>query len=526
MRKRYSNIEKLIKQIKGKNTKDQPQKFSNVDWQPFSTNINENEKTLKQQLGTSKDILFTKFTINLQNGDALNAMVVAIDGLIDEEAKRNNILKPLIAHPLQEKPNDDLKQIRERISVKKVTVVDNLLKAVYQVLKAKALLIVDGFNKGLLLSIEGYEVRSIEEPVTEQAVRGAREGFIESTGVNISLLRRRISHPSLRFETMEIGKYSQTGITMAYLKDIVDPDLVQRVKERLNEIKVDSIDSSGDIEQLIEDHPYSIFPTIGNTERTDKAAALLMEGRVLLLIDGNPVSLYVPNLFLESFQNVEDYNSRPYYSSFIRIMRFFAFIVSISLPALYITALNFNKALIPSDMIVPIIQARETVPFPLAMEVIMMILMFEVVREAGVRLPKQIGSALSIVGALILGDVSVSAGLVGAPTIVVVSISYIAAFVITPIADVTALVRIGLFIASSVFGSYGLCIASLALLTHMVSLTSLGVPYMAPFSPSHFKDWKDGLIRLPTKLLKQRPKSIPNGRSRRIKSLPDTGDKR
>ncbi|MFD1707510.1 spore germination protein [Siminovitchia sediminis] len=519
MKRRSSNIEKLMKNIKRKNTQRQQQKVSNMEWQPFSTDINENEKALKQHLGTSEDVVFNKFTIYLQNGDALNAMLVTIDGLVDVEAKRNNILKPLIEHPLQGKPNDDLKQLRERISVKESTVEDNLLKAVYQVLKAQALLILDGFNKGLLISIEGFEVRSIEEPVTEQAVRGAREGFIESTGVNISLLRRRISHPSLRFETMEIGKYSQTGVTIAYIKDIVDSELVQRVKQRLDEIIVDSIDSSGDIEQLIEDHPYSIFPTIGNTERADKAAALLMEGRVFLLVDGSPVSLYVPSLFLESFQNVEDYNSRPYYSSFIRLMRFFAFIISISLPALYITALNFNKALIPSDMIVPLIQARETVPFPLAMEVIMMILMFEVVREAGVRLPKQIGSALSIVGALILGDVSVSAGLVGAPTIVIVSISYISAFVITPIADVTALLRIGLFAASSLFGSYGLCIASLALLTHMVSLTSLGVPFMAPFSPTHFQDWKDGFIRLPTKLLKQRPKSIPNQRSTRMRSL-------
>lgn len=235
-----------------------------------------------------------------------------------------------------------------------------------------------------------------------------------------------------------------------------------------------------------------------------------MEGRIAVFIDGNPVSLIVPYLFIENFMNVEDYNSRPYYSSFIRLMRFFAFFISITLPALYISTLNFNKALIPSDIIVPLIQARETVPFPLALEVIMIILMFEVVREAGVRLPQQIGTAVSIVGPLILGDVAVSAGLIGAPTIVIVSLSYIAAFVITPIADVTALLRIGLFIASSIFGSYGLCIALLALLTHMVSLTSLGVPYMAPFSPTHFRDWKDSFVRFPTRLLKRRPVMVYN----------------
>lgn len=526
MKKRYSNINKFIEKIKRKHTKQRRKKVLNEDWQPFSTDINENTNSLKRYLGTSEDIMFTKLTIKLKNSNPLNAMLVAIDGLVDEEAIRNNVLKPLIENSLQEKPNEDLKQVQELLSTKENIVEDNLIRAVYKVLKAHALLIVDGFNKALLISIEGYEIRSIEEPETEQTVRGSREGFIESTGVNTSLLRRRIAHPSLRFETMQIGEFSQTGVTIAYLKDIVDLDLVERVKRRLDEIEVDSINSSGDIEQLIEDHPYSIFPTIGNTERSDKAATLLLEGRVLLLIDGTPFSLYVPNLFLENFQNIEDYNSRPYYSSFIRLMRLFAFFISITLPALYITALNFNKSLIPSDLIVSLIQARETVPFPLVMEMIMMIFMFEIVREAGVRLPKQIGSALSIVGALILGDVTVSAGLVGAPTIVVVSISYIAAFVIAPISDVTALLRIVLLVASSLFGSYGLCVALLGLLTHMVGLTSLGVSYMAPFAPVHFQDWKDGLIRLPTRLLKKRPKSVPNKRSTRIDSLPDTGDKK
>ena len=356
-------------------------------------------------------------------------------------------------------------------------------------------------------------------------MRGAHEGFIESSPTNIALLRRRIPHPSLQFETIKIGEFSQTDITLGYIKGIVDPKLIERLKQRLDQIKVDEINNSGEIEQFIEDHPFSIFPTIGNTERPDVASALLMEGRIMIIVNGDPVSLYIPSLFLENMKSIEDYSSRPYYSSFIRLMRFFSFIISISLPALYIAAINFHKVMIPSEMIVPIIQARETVPFPLTMEVFMMILMFEVVREAGVRLPQQIGIALSIVGALILGQVSVSAGLVGAPTIVVVSISYIAAFVITPIADVTALLRIGLFIASSLFGGYGLIVAMLGLLTHMISLTSLGVPYMAPFAPFYFQDWKDSLIRLPLRWKKHRPKSIPNQRAPRIKSLPKTGDK-
>lgn len=487
----------------------------------FSASLKENEEKIVQYLGESKDVQLTHFQIKLSKNKQVAALLLVIDGLVDEEAKRNNILKPLIEPPFEEMEVVNLKQIQSRIAVKEVRIESNFEEAINYVLKSKALLMVEGFSKGLLIAIEGFEIRTISQPETEQTVRGSREGFIESLDVNLSLIRRRITNPSLRFETLTIGDFNSTNVTVAYIKEIADKTLVKRVIERLKNIKVDSIHNSGDIEQFIEDHPYSIFSTIGNTERPDFVANLLMEGRIIILIDGDPTSLFVPILFVENIKHIEDYHSRPYYSSFIRLIRFFAFFISITLPALYISAINFNKALIPSDMIVPVTIARESVPFPLALEVIIMILIFEVVREAGVRLPKQIGTAISIVGPLILGDVAVTSSLVGAPTVIIVSISYIASFVITPIADVTALIRIAIFIPASIFGSYGLVIAMLALLTHMISLTSLGVPFMAPFSPMYFSDWKDSIIRLPTRLLKYRKQSIPTQRKRKINSLPN-----
>lgn len=533
--KRTSNIKKLLSKLKGKRKKDQQNASTdnksannnsyNSKSTPFSTDLNENQKMLREILGDSADIVFSDFVMTLKNGGTVSALLCAIDGLVNEDAKRNSVLKPLIEKPLEQKPDNDLTVIKHKIPTKQNKVVETIEKAVKAVLKAHVLLIIDGFAKGIIISIEGFEIRAIDEPETEKTVRGAREGFIESTGVNTSLLRRRITHPSLRFETLEVGKFSQTNVTLTYIKGITDPDLVERARTRIKEIDVDSVNNNGEIEQMIEDHPFSIFPTIGNTERADKASALLMDGRILIFIDGDPVALFAPNLFLENFINIEDYSSRPYYATFIRLIRYFSFLFSITLPALYVSALNFNKSLIPSDALVPLIQARETVPFPLVMEIVMLILMFEVVREAGIRLPQQIGTAISIVGPLILGDVAVSAGLVGAPTVVIVSLSYMAAFVITPIADVTGIMRLVLLAASSLFGSYGLCIALLGLLTHMVSLTSLGAPYMAPFAPIHFRDWKDALVRLPTKWLKKRPRSIPNTRPTRIQSLPRTGEK-
>ncbi|MEN1966776.1 spore germination protein [Lentibacillus sp. N15] len=508
---------------KHKRNKDQPKKaFHHPEL--FSTKVDENEAHLKKIFGSSKDIIFSSFPIHFHDQDDIKALLVAVDGLTDEDAIRDNVLKPLMNRPIN-RPGEDLKRLKEEISVQTIETAADVEKSIYLILKGHVLLLVDGYSHGLLLDLPAYENRSVEEPKAEQVVKGAHAGFIESSTTNIALLRRRIPHPALQFESVKIGAYSKTEITIGYVKDIADPNLVKRVKQRLHKIKLDAINSSGEIEQLIEDHPFAIFPTIGNTERPDSAASLLMEGRVIILADGDPVSLYVPLLFLENMKNIEDYISRPYYSSFIRLLRFLAFFVSIILPATYIAVVNFHKVMIPTDLIVPLIQERETVPFPLSVEILIMILMFEVVREAGIRLPVQIGSALSIVGALILGEVSVTAGLVGAPTIVVVSLSYIATFVITPIADVTALLRIGLFIASSMFGAYGLFMALLGLLTHMVSLTSLGVPYMAPFGPFYFRDIKDTFIRLPLRWQKQRPKSIPTKKTTKITSLPKTGDK-
>lgn len=526
MKRHPQHIQKLIKKMKSNDTKQKQQKISGKLKHTISIHLYENEKMIIDLLGTSQDVVMTKFTIKLHNDDKLNALIVAIDGTVDETVKREHILKQLQNHPLESLPDENLDQIQDRLSTKHIVTETDLEKAVDLVLKSHIFMMVDGYNKGLLIIADGFEIRAVAEPETERSVRGARDGFIEAIGVNLSLIRRRIRHPSLRFETVNIGEYTQTDVVIAYIKDIADPNLVERIKKRIQAIKVDDINNSGDIEQYIEDHPYSLFPTIGNTERPDRASAMLMEGRVVILVNGDPVTLIAPMLFVEAFMNIEDYNSRPYYSTFIRLMRFTAFLVSIVLPALYISALNFNKALIPTDLMVPLIQARETVPFPLALEVIICILMFEVVREAGVRLPQQIGTAISIVGPLILGDVAVTAGLIGAPTIIIVSLSYIASFMIAPIADVTALVRIYFFAVASIFGSYGLTMALLGLLTHMVSLTSIGIPYMLPFSPIQFKDFKDTLVRLPTRLIKYRPRSIPKRRYKRIKSVPHTGGKK
>src|SRR5699024_3065266 len=253
---------------------------------------------------------------------------------------------------------------------------------------------------------------------------------------------------------------------------ISDPAIVERIDQRLREIEVDDISSSGQIEQYLS-NTYSIFPTTGNTERPDQLAAMLMEGRVSVMVNGDPVALFFPSLFIEKLQDVEDYSSKPFYTSFTRLLRFLAFLLSVLLPALYICAVNIHKDMIPSAFLLALEESREGVPFPLVQETILLLFLFEVVREAGVRMPRAIGQAVSIVGALILGEVSVAAGLISSQTIIIVATASITTFIVTPVAEVVAMLRIIYIIPSAIFGFYGLMICLLVTITHMVNLKSM-----------------------------------------------------
>jgi len=478
-----------------------------------------NKEYIRKTLGTSEDIILRDLILNVDNGGHIKALLVGIDGLMDESAISESVLRPLLEKPFPARAAL-IPEISQRLYLKQCTLVKDLHQALLEVLNAAGLLLVDGLPAGWLLHAEGFVVRPISEPPTEVVVKGPREGFVESVITNATLLRRKLRHPALRFENMEIGKYTRTKVLIAYIAGIVDPRLVEELKSRLNQIRTDSILSSGEVEQFIEDASFTIFPTIGNTERPDRAAAMLLEGRIVVFVDGDPVALIAPYLFMQSLQNSEDYSSRPFYATFIRLLRFTAFLISITLPSLYVMAMNFHKETIPSELIVSLAESRQRVPFPLIMELVGLIILFEIVREAGVRMPRAIGQAVSIVGALILGQVSVQAGFIGAPTIIIVALSAIASFIITPIADVTSMLRLLFIIPTSIFGFYGFLCFGLALITHMVSLTSLGVPYLAPFSPFHFRDWKDTFIRATYWRLRQRPESVPNLRARRIEGLP------
>jgi hypothetical protein len=362
-------------------------------------------------------------------------------------------------------------------------------------------------DQALYFNLRKIEHRSIEQPQTEQVIRGSRDGFIENLQSNLSLLRYRLQTPDFRVVTAPLGVRTRSKVAVCYIEGIADPGLVQKVMKRLSAINVDGILDSGYIEQFIEDHPLSPFPQVQPTERPDKSIASLLEGRVIILVDGSPFCLIVPALFNQFFQTTDDYTERFIVGSLLRMIRLIALLFSLFFPALYVSIISFNPELLPTEFAVAITGARAGVPFPAVLEVLIMEVFMEVLREATIRLPQMIGGALSIVGVLVIGQAAVAAGLASPTTVVVVAITTIGSFA-TPAYNAaisSRMLRFPLIILAGCFGLYGVMLGTIVIVNHLLFLESFGVPYMTPFVPTIWKDLKDSIVRAPLWWMRSRP---------------------
>lgn len=479
----------------------------------FTKDLKKNERLLVERLGESPDIIWRQF--NLGFGKFQDAMIVFIDGMTDKNAIQDHILRPLMNESAQwreentRKLDINEKSIMERLltvgEMKTVTTVEDVVDAV---LAGDTALFIQDLDSAIIMSTRGWEKRSISEPDTEIVVKGPREGFVESLRTNTALLRRKIGSSGLTLFTLRVGEKSKTDICIAYLKEVANPKVVEEVKRRLRRIDTDGILAVGFVEQFIEDAPFSPFPTISYSERPDVVAAKLMEGRVAIITEGTPVVNVVPMLYVESFQSPDDYNFRPFYSTMVRWFRYSAYTLSIILPSLYVALTTYHQELIPTQLLITMAAANEGSPFPAVVEAIGMGIVFEVLREAGIRLPRPIGQAVSIVGALVIGEATVSAGLVGAPVVIIIAFTAIASFVVPQQNEAGAIIRVGLTVLAGVLGLYGVLGGLLMVLTHMASLRSFGVPYFSPIAPLTFRDLKDVLIRAPIWAMWTRPRLI------------------
>lgn len=483
----------------------------------LSLNLEQNLQRIQSVFVESSDLVIRKFKIGTD--EAINAFIVMFNGLIDEKSVSADLIDPLMSLQRDLKKNNALNIIKDSaLTVAIVKESRSFGEITNAVLSGDTALFIEESNIALLASLRGWEARGVSEPKTEAVVRGPREGFVESLGTNMALLRRKMRNPALKFWELQIGRQTKTSVCVAYLNGIANDKIVAEVKSRLQRIDTDSVLESGYVESFIEDAPFSLFPTVGNSEKPDIVSAKLLEGRVAILVDGTPFVLTVPYLFIEAFQNAEDYYSRPFYATFIRLLRWLAFFLTTFTPALYVAITTFHQEFLPPALLVSIAAAQEETPFPSMVEALLMQTIYEILREAGVRLPRPVGQAVSIVGALVIGDAAVSSGLVGAPMVVVTALTAISSFVISPLADVSTLARFILIILAGFSGLYGVMLGFIAFLIHQVSLRSLGAPYMSPLAPSTFSDLKDVFIRSPLWMMLTRPRAFWEKDSNRKKT--------
>ncbi|KRE34627.1 spore germination protein [Paenibacillus sp. Soil522] len=471
--------------------------------------LEENVNQLVNMLGNSTDIVVRELVIGHET--ELKAVLVYISGLVDSKIVNENIILPLMGNPnLQEiskyKTVSFLKSTILTVGI--VREEKSMHRIVSSILSGYTVLLLDGSREVLLIDTVGSVQRDISLPTSESSVRGPQEAFIENLASNLVLLRKKIQNQNFTVETMVLGKQSRTKVSVVYLKNIVNPDLLDEVRYRLGKISVDAILGSGYIEQYIEDAPFSPFSTIGNTEKPDVVAAKILEGRAAIIVDGTPFVLTVPRLMIENFQTAEDYYSRPYYASFIRLLRLAAFFISILSPAVYVALTTFHQELIPTPLLITMAASREGKPLPAVVEVLIMGVVYEILREAGVRLPRPVGSAISIVGALVVGQAAVEAGLITAPMVIVTAVTAIATFVVTPLTDAAVLLRFFLIFTASILGGFGIVGGLLVVLVHLCSLRSFGTPYFSPFAPLNFNGLKDSIIRMPLWTMLTRPTMI------------------
>lgn len=372
-----------------------------------------------------------------------------------------------------------------------------------------ALVIYEGSDiYALTVGVRNEAGRSGDEPETENVIRGPHEGFTESGESNAMLLRRRLKTAALKKESFNVGTKSSTDVSIMYIKSIADEKVIAEVRKRINAIKIDGIMDSGYIEIYIQDGIAPLFPTVGNSERPDKVAAKLAEGRVAIIVDGSPVVLTVPYLFCEGFQVAEDYSKSPWYASFIRILRLFSFLFALYLPALFIALEVHHRFMMSEEMVSAIESARENLPFSVFWEVIVIFLIFETVREVGLRMPKAVGSAVGLVGSLILGDSAIEAGVASAPVLMVVALAAVCNFIVPPYMHPSILYRFIMIIISGVFGLFGFFIGIFAGCAVVCGKSSFGVPYLAPIAPMSYEGLRDFPAMLPIWSMTKVPSSI------------------
>lgn len=473
----------------------------------ISKDLLENMVRLRAMTENSSDFVDRQIVVS-----GVKTAVLVCEGMVDQQRLTEGIVRPLTQVQLKEQSGEALfswiaNHALFAADQKEFHTTDDLFALL---MSGFVVILAQGVDRGIACGVQGYSFRSISEPSTEMNVRGSREGFVEPIRVNQTMIRRRIKSPTLKFELYPIGERSRTDISLVYLTDRAEPQMVEQVRHQLTKVESDIILSTGYLQPFLEGKPLSLFSRVGVTERPDVLCAKINEGRIGILVDGTPFALVVPYLFNEHFQSLDDYAYRPYYATLMRSLKYIAFFLSILLPGMYVAISLFNPELLPASLLFNIVSAEESTPFPMMMEALLIHLIYEIMREAGLRLPRPVGHAVSIVGALVIGDAAVNAGLIGTPMVMIVALTAISSFVVPSLYESVSVLKFVFIIIGGTWGLYGIALGLMILAVNLCAMRTEGVPMMAPVSPFSRFSMRDTLFRAGWRSLGKKQAKIQN----------------
>ncbi len=473
---------------------------------PLSADAEKNIQNLKQIL-TAEDILVYRF----ETADGKLCAAVYADGITDKE-----LLGELAARPLAQADAPQTRREAEKLLLfPELKEADDADTAAFEILSGNPALLIDGIKGAIILGTKKVALRAVMEPQTAITVKGPREGFIEDVKTNMSLIRRRFKTPALQFEMLTVGKQSGTSVCVAYLEGIADGAMVKKVCDRIKETEIDGVPDSSYIAQFLTDRPHSVFKQAGTTEKPDILCAKMLEGRIGILVDGSPIALTLPYMLAEDFQSAQDYFVSPVRATFSRILRLLAVLVAVFLPAMYVAAQLFRLQLLPFGLLMTISGGIRGIPLSPSLEMFFLLIVLEVLIEASIRMPKYVALALSVIGALVLGDTAVKAGLVSSPAIIIIALSGISAYTVPDLTGTISVVRMAYLVAAGSIGIYGVTLLTGLFAYYLVSSDSWGTPLLAPFSPLIKHDLRDSVYKADLFSLRQRPQVFsPKNRTR------------
>lgn len=457
-----------------------------------SSDLSFNIRYFKAQLGNSFDVKYRSCKV-----DDKSFAFIMLDGMCDSLLITEQIMNPIINADFSDvKENKVVYDAADRVSASiDKSITNDLDKAIAELISGNLVMFCDGSQFAILFGVQKFPKRTPLEPNTEMQERGSREGFVESFKDNITMLRRRVRNPVFKIETVEVGKTTKTRACVCYMSDRVNNKLLENVIDRLKNATIDTVLGAGYLQSFLDTKHPSIFSGVGFTERPDVAVAKMAEGKICIIVDGTPNAVIVPYLFIEHFHSLDDYLKRPYYATFIRLLKIVSFLFSVFLPGLYVAICTFHQEIIPETMIFGITGQESRTPLPIMIEALFIHLVYEIVREAGLRMPKTVGHAISIVGALVIGESAVTAGIVSAPMIIVVGLTAVSSFVVSTLYEPVAVLRFAFIIIGGLSGLYGIMLSFAVVLINASAINPYGIPYTSPMSPTKLGAWRDFIIR-------------------------------